>query len=161
MASHVCRGIQVALRKLQKSIVQSRITVLGLAYKAETDEVRNSPALNIIKGLARTRAHIVTYDPYVSEIRIHERIYRSEGAIDDAMTRSDCCVFLVNHEVFRNVDLGLLERKAKPPPLVYDARGMSEPSELAKRGICYAGPGRPSLFPSRYSTSPQRFDAET
>jgi len=151
MASHVCRGIQVALRKVQKPMVQSRITVLGLAYKGETDEVRNSPALNVIKGLARTGAHIVTYDPYVSEIRIHERIYHSEGSINDAVTRSDCCVFLVDHEVFRNVDLDLLKRKTKPPPLVYDARGMFEFSELAKRDICYVGLGRPSLFPSRYS----------
>lgn len=147
MASHVCRGIRKALGTVGKSVSRSRITILGLAYKAETNEARNSPAINIIKGLSRMGAEIVTYDPHVLEVNVAGRHYRSAKRIEDALAKSDCYVFLVDHKAFRNIDLNLLKSNANPPPLVYDARGMFQSSDLVNRGICYAGLGKPSLLP--------------
>jgi UDP-N-acetyl-D-glucosamine dehydrogenase len=146
MASHVCRGVRLALRQLGKKMKGSRITVLGLSYKGETDEIRRTPAIGVISGMSRMGARVRVYDPYVPEITAGHKTYRSQKTIDDAFLGSDCCAFLVDHKAFQGLDFDLLCQNAAPPPFVYDARGIFNGPELALRGICYAGLGRSPIL---------------
>jgi UDP-N-acetyl-D-glucosamine dehydrogenase len=146
MAYHICRGVRLALRKLGKKMKGSRIAVLGLSYKSETDEIRRTPAIGVISGMSKMGARVRVYDPYVPEIVAGNRRYRSQKTINDALLQTDCCTFLVDHKAFQRLDFDLLCQNAAPPPFIYDARGIFNGSELAGRGICYAGLGRSSFL---------------
>ena len=100
MPEHVVTRVAEALNTQRKPLNGSRIHVLGVAYKRDIDDVRESPALDIIELLTR-RGAIVTYsDPYVPEI--DHGPHRLTGVDLDAAIAagSDCAVVITDHKAF-------------------------------------------------------------
>ncbi len=93
--------INTALNRHKKSVNGSRILFLGVAYKADIDDERESPALKLIDEVAKKGADVVYHDPYVSHIQTPES-RRLEGAplTDTLIDSADCVVFTTNHSVF-------------------------------------------------------------
>ena len=148
MAFHVGKGVELALRKVGKKLYRSKIAVLGLTYKAETNEVRRSPAVGVLRELSKSGATIRAYDPYAQEIAVGKVTFCSEKSVEEALSKSDCCIFLVNHKSLLSLDPEKIKKNMNPPPLVYDARGLFNGRELAQKGIFYAGLGKPSFAPT-------------
>jgi UDP-N-acetyl-D-glucosamine dehydrogenase len=122
MPHYVVDKIQDALNQHRKPINGSRILVLGVAYKRDIDDVRESPALDVMRLLEEKRATVVYHDPHVSEVREDGHV-RTGVALTDAEVRAaDCVVIITDHQ---SIDYEAVVRAAR---LVVDTRN-------ATRGI--------------------------
>lgn len=93
--------INTALNRHKKCLNGSKILFLGVAYKPDIDDERESPALRIIDEVAKKLGDIEYHDPYIPEIITHEnRKYSSVALTDDIIQNADCVVFVTNHSVF-------------------------------------------------------------
>jgi UDP-N-acetyl-D-glucosamine dehydrogenase len=115
MPHFVIDKIQNALNDVSKPVKGSHIHVCGVAYKKDIDDVRESPALDIIQLLQRRGAKVTFSDPYIHAIRVEEgQLHSSE--MSPNLAECDCAVIITNH---RSVDYDEVVRKA---PLVVDTR---------------------------------------
>jgi len=95
------------------------IACLGLAFKPDIDDMRESPAAEIVEHLARDKAgEILAVEPHVRELPKALKGKVSLCSAEEAVTRADIVVLLVNHRVFSNIDRALLRDK-----IVIDTRG--------------------------------------
>ncbi|MFO1393240.1 MAG: UDP-glucose/GDP-mannose dehydrogenase family protein [Steroidobacteraceae bacterium] len=126
------------LEKHLGSLRQKRVCVLGLAFRPDTDDVRESPAIPILRHLVDRGAIVSAYDPVVQVAALQSVQAESvsvAGSLDEAVTGVDALVLVTRWEQFRRLP-ALLEGFANPPLLV-DGRRM-----LDKRSIPrYAGVG--------------------
>jgi len=98
MPEHVVRLVADALNDASKSVKGSRILVLGVAYKKDIDDVRESPALDIIRLLKARGGEVEYFDPYVPELRdIADGTMRSIDGVPEACAEFDCVVVCTNH----------------------------------------------------------------
>ena len=104
MPEFVVEKIQNALNDASKPLRGSRVHILGVAYKRDIDDVRESPALDIIALLQR-RGALVTYsDPYVAKIRIDGGELHAQELFPAAET-ADCCVIVTDHKTLDYSDV--------------------------------------------------------
>ena len=129
------------------SVAGKTIAVLGVTFKPNTDDVRESPSLVILPGLIEQGAIARAFDPAGME----EARALLDGVVwcddsYDAMAGADALVILTEWNEFRALDLerarGLLRT-----PLMVDLRNVYEPSEVAGAGIRYVSIGRPAASP--------------
>jgi UDP-N-acetyl-D-glucosamine dehydrogenase len=113
MPLFVVDKVQNALNDHGKAVKGSRIHILGVAYKKDIDDVRESPALDIIQLLERRGARLTYSDPYVPQVRFESKELCSDEA---ALARADCVVIVTDHSGF---DYKALLEKA---PLIVDTR---------------------------------------
>ncbi|HDP70016.1 MAG TPA: nucleotide sugar dehydrogenase [Actinobacteria bacterium] len=116
MPYYVVTRISEALNDVQKSINGSKILILGVAYKKDIDDLRESPALEIIKILKERGAHISYHDPYISEFEVEGSIFNSQHVNEKMLEEKDCVVVITDHS---NVDYNFIAKKAS---LVVDTR---------------------------------------
>ena len=124
-----------------------RIAVFGLAFKGGTDDIRESPALEIIQQLLHEGCRIVAFDPAAME-RTAEVLPASENmqyAIDpyEAAQDADALVLLTDWDDFRKLDLERL-RCTLRYPIIVDGRNLYDPEVMAERGFTYLSVGRSS-----------------
>lgn len=92
--------VQDALNTVRKSLNGAKILAMGVAYKADVDDMRESPALDVIHLLAAKGAEVDYHDPYVPAFDLDNRTYRSLADPTAAIRAADCVVILTNHRVF-------------------------------------------------------------
>ena len=129
------------------SVADKTIAVLGVTFKPNTDDVRESPSLVILPGLIDMGATVRAFDPAGMEEarRVLDGVVWCRDAYD-AMAGADALVILTEWNEFRALDLerarGLLKT-----PLMVDLRNIYEPGEVAGAGIRYVSVGRPAASP--------------
>jgi UDP-N-acetyl-D-glucosamine dehydrogenase len=96
MPHFVVDKVQNALNDVAKPLRNSHVHIQGVAYKRDIDDVRESPALDIIHLLQRRGARVTFTDPYVNSIRIDDDELKSS----DVATEADCVVIVTDHKVF-------------------------------------------------------------
>ena len=117
MPRYVVAKVQDALNEHCKSIKGSKILVLGAAYKPDIDDLRESPALDVIGLLAEKGAEVSYHDPYCSSLKTHEgETMRSVPDMLEAAAKVDCAVIITNHS---NYDYAALLDSAQ---LIVDTR---------------------------------------
>lgn len=101
MPLYVIDKVNDALNDDSKSVRGSKIVVLGVAYKRDIDDVRESPALDIISLLEKRGAHVSYHDPYVAQIRLEDNaIMQSTPYSDALLDNADCVVIVTDHSSF-------------------------------------------------------------
>ena len=123
-----------ALRQVGKRLYGARITVMGLAYKKNINDPRESPAIKIIEEFANLGADVRVYDPFVPSIRTKAGEFTSVGSVEEALSGAECAVFLVDHDVFR----GGLRGDGEGAHGLAGGRGWEE-SVCRWRGDCVSG----------------------
>jgi len=120
-----------------------RIGVLGLAFKPDTDDVRDSPAIDIIEGLLQGGASVRAFDPAALETARAVLGDRIEYADDtyDVVADADVLVIATEWNQFRNLDLGRLQDLMKRPVIV-DLRNVYSPDRMREQGFHYTSVGR-------------------
>lgn len=116
MPAFVVRGIADALNDRSKCLKGARILAAGAAYKRDTNDVRESPAVSIMEALSEKGASICYSDPYVPVLTIHGRTLKSQGLSAELLRSVDCVAILTDHTVF---DYALIAESA---PLIFDTR---------------------------------------
>jgi UDP-N-acetyl-D-glucosamine dehydrogenase len=99
MPEHVCSRVADALNQRERSVKGSRILILGVAYKRDSDDVRESPALDILRILESRGAHVSYNDPRVPELRLNEATLRSQ-ALMPAVRAADLVVIVTDHSSY-------------------------------------------------------------
>ena len=100
MPSHVVRKITHALNIHKKSINGSKILILGVAYKKDVGDTRESPALDIIEILSRQEAEIIYNDPHVPQVNIGEGKWESLPLNENLLSQADCVVITTAHSSY-------------------------------------------------------------
>jgi UDPglucose 6-dehydrogenase len=144
---------QQFLKKVRDAVWTLRgkqIAVLGAAFKGGTDDIRESPAIAIIRDLLGDGAKIRLYDPAAmpnaKQILGNEVEYATD--VYDAVRGSDALLILTEWDEFANLDLKRL-RAALRFPIVIDGRNLYDPRRMAKAGLMYSSVGRPEIMPER------------
>jgi UDP-N-acetyl-D-glucosamine dehydrogenase len=99
MPHFVVEKIQDALNNFAKPLKNSRVHILGVAYKRDIDDVRESPALDIIHVLNQRGARVTYTDPHVPALHVNGIDLRSEP-LEDAIAEADCAVIVTDHTGF-------------------------------------------------------------
>lgn len=122
MPEHVLSIVSDALNDRERSVRGSRVLVLGVAYKPDVADVRESPAFDVIELLLDKGAQVDFHDPYVQKVRVGDRdmsgVEFSEQIIQDA----DCVVIITHHSWY---DMDLVLRSAR---LIVDTRNVTAPA---------------------------------
>lgn len=98
------------LNRFKKPLNGSRVLVLGVAYKQDIDDYRESPALRVIEELEKTGADVRYYDPYVPQYRRHNKTVKGEPALTQKLIESSDLVFIT--AAHTNIDYGFVGRHA-------------------------------------------------
>lgn len=94
--------ISYALNRKKKSMNGSTVLFLGVAYKPDIDDARESPALLVMEQVAKKGADVIYYDPYIPTVRDESgRVWNGEKELtDELLKKADCVVFTTNHKSF-------------------------------------------------------------
>jgi UDPglucose 6-dehydrogenase len=133
-----------------------KIAVLGLAFKGETDDIRESPAIEMVSMLLAEGCSIVAYDPAAMK-RTEERLpataqlsYAKDSYT--AVADADALVILTDWEEFATLDLDRIYTLLRYP-IVLDGRNLYDPQVMLRHGFTYVSIGRPAVNPARDSVS--------
>jgi UDP-N-acetyl-D-glucosamine dehydrogenase len=126
MPQHVVQLVQDGLNENAKALKGSQVLVLGVAYKRDINDVRESPALAIVEQLIKKGARVSYHDPHVAEMQLEgEGSLTSTELTDDALKGCDCAVIVTDHSA---IDYARAVRLA---PLVVDTRNATRNLGLA------------------------------
>jgi UDPglucose 6-dehydrogenase len=149
----VCEVNEARKRKMAEKVIAAcggsvagkTIAVLGLTFKPNTDDMRDSPSLVIVPTLAEAGARIRAYDPEGMEAArpLLGDIDYGESAVD-VIDGADAVVLITEWNEFRALDPGRIKSLLAVPVMV-DLRNVYQPSEMAEAGLDYVGVGRPSV----------------
>ena len=129
------------------SVAGKTIAVLGVTFKPNTDDVRESPSLVILPGLMERGATLRAFDPAgMAEARalLDGVVWCNDSY--EAMAGADALVILTEWNEFRALDLERAQSQLRTP-LVVDLRNIYEPAEMAAAGLRYVSIGRPAVSP--------------
>ena len=116
MPHYVVEKIARALNARKKALNGSRMLLIGLAYKKDVNDTRDSPAFDVAQALRERGARVAYHDPYVPTAQLSGVTVRSTPLTSGQLARSDAVVILTDHS---NVDYELIRRRA---PLIVDTR---------------------------------------
>src|SRR6204780_1977812 len=139
------------LRKVHSALWTVRgknLGVLGLAFKGGTDDIRESPALFLVKALLTEGSKVTAYDPAAME-RTRQFIPSGIAFANspyEAAQGADALLILTEWEEFANLDLARLRRELKYP-IVIDGRNLYDPEVMAAQGFTYYSGGRAAAHP--------------
>jgi UDPglucose 6-dehydrogenase len=130
------------IEKLVGGLEGKSIAVLGLAFKPETNDIREAPSLEIIAGLLKSGATVRAYDP-VAMLEAAELLPEVNYADDEyaAVTNTDALVFVTEWNQFRALDMRRI-RDLMRVPRIADLRNIYEPEDMRELGFEYVGVGR-------------------
>jgi UDP-N-acetyl-D-glucosamine dehydrogenase len=132
MPEYVVQKVADALNDVRKAVRGSRVLVLGVAYKRDIDDVRESPALDVIRLLEERGGHVEFHDPFVTEFREDGHTRRGVELSDEMLRWADAVVVVTDHKSVdyqrvvdhatlvvdtRNVTAGLTSGRARIVPL--------------------------------------------
>ncbi|HYF12855.1 MAG TPA: nucleotide sugar dehydrogenase [Candidatus Paceibacterota bacterium] len=125
--------LERALREGGHILSGSKIAVLGLAYKADIDDMRESPSLRIIEELERRKAEPVTFDPYV-------RNRSTARSLTQALTGAAAAIIATNHKEFKQLTPDYFKKHGVT--VVVDGKNCLAKDDFIASGIVYRGIGR-------------------
>ncbi|MBA3918909.1 MAG: UDP-N-acetyl-D-glucosamine dehydrogenase [Gemmatimonas sp.] len=139
MPEWVVQKVADALNEARKAVRGSRVLVLGVAYKRDIDDVRESPALDVIRLLEERGAHVEYHDPFVSEFREEGHVRKGVELSDEMLRWADAVVIVTDHKQVdyqrvvdhatllvdtRNVTATLAPGRARIVPLASGSRSL-------------------------------------
>jgi UDP-N-acetyl-D-glucosamine dehydrogenase len=116
MPAFTINWIADALNKNKKSLNGSHILALGIAYKRDTNDTRESPSLDVVKGLQEKGAIVSYSDPHVPFIKLEDKKMKSTSITPEVLNSMDCAVILTDHSAF---NYSMISEHAK---LILDCR---------------------------------------
>ncbi len=133
-----------------------KLAVLGLAFKGETDDIRESPAIDLVEMLIGEGCTIAAYDPAAmkrteQELPAGPQLRYATDAFD-AAADADALLILTDWTEFATIDLAKLYATLRYP-IVIDGRNLYDPNVMLQHGFTYLSVGRPAAYPNRDARS--------
>ena len=130
------------IKKLVGDLKETKIAVLGLAFKPETNDMREAPSIAVIRGLTEQGARVCAYDP-VAMSEAEKVLPEIEYAEDEysAVQDADALIFVTEWNQFRALDMSRIRDLMKSPRIA-DLRNICDPADMRELGFEYVGVGR-------------------
>ena len=139
MPTHMFRLTMDALGRAGCSPQGSKVTILGWAFLANSDDTRNTPPEPYRDNLIKAGATVCVHDPYVKEypgVPIFQNL-------EESLKGADAIVLFAGHDLYKNLDPNhILTLSGKAHPVIIDGRNMIDPDLFIKQGFVYKGIGR-------------------
>jgi len=137
------RGLQTILAALGDHPEGKTVALLGLAFKPNTDDMREAPSIVIVRGLQAAGVRVRAYDPAAMETSKAEmdHVVYCNDAYETA-EGADCVALVTEWNVFRNLDLDRIKEALTTPTFV-DLRNVYNPARMVEAGFNYRSIGRP------------------
>ena len=116
MPRYVVERLTYILNEDKKTLNDSKILLVGVAYKKDVNDLRESPAIEVMKELLKRGARVSYHDPYVSEAKIGKERFASSPLEKDVIKNADCVVILTDHS---KLDYDIIRKNAR---LILDTR---------------------------------------
>jgi len=139
MSEHVVNLLIESLSKLEKSIKNSHILILGVSYKPNVKDIQLSPAKDVIKILEGEGAKVRIFDPLFINEKVFD--YETEPDLTNALKISDAIIIITPHDKLKTITAEFIASNMKIP-IVVDSVGMLDIIAAKKAGIIYSGLGR-------------------
>lgn len=133
MPEYTVELLHEKLNDLKIAMNGTSVGVLGIAYKANVNDVRESPSLEIIRHLKKHKVHVLTYDPYIPK-------QSSEKSLEAILKKSKAIIIATNHNSFVEMDPNILKKYGVK--IVIDGKNCLDKNAIEKLGILYKGIGR-------------------
>jgi UDP-N-acetyl-D-glucosamine dehydrogenase len=111
MKIHAVNLVEKGLSQIGKKISHSKIAVLGLAYKKDTDDTRESPAKKIIEEIVNRGGEVKAYDPFAKSIETSCGKFILDISVENTVANVDCILFLTDHTQFKKIETNTLNGK--------------------------------------------------
>mgnify|MGYP006276708285 FL=1 len=140
-------------KRFGKDLSQKKFALWGLAFKPNTDDMREAPSRVVIRELVKRGAQVIAYDPVAMQEAQHALDLDFRGnpeglkkvaMVNDLMMALDGCdalIIVTEWKAFRSPDFDVVKQKLKNP-IIFDGRNLYEPSAMEELGIEYQGIGR-------------------
>jgi UDPglucose 6-dehydrogenase len=126
-----------------------RVAALGLAFKGDTDDIRDSPAIAVIKKLLEAGTTVTAYDPAANEratsVLPPSEKMRYATDLYSAAKDADAVLILTDWKEFGSIDLVRLNQQVRFP-IVIDGRNLYKPEQMQNHGFTYVSVGRPARY---------------
>jgi len=133
MPAYTVEKLQDALNQIKKSVKGTSVGILGLSYKANVGDLRETPSLRVIKLLQELEAKVEIYDPYFPDKSTVKNL-------DELLKKCYALILITNHQEFVNMDLSKLKKYGIK--VLVDGRNCLVKEKIKKLGIIYKGVGR-------------------
>jgi len=144
MPSHILELVDEAFKEMNAPTRGAQVGVLGLGFKANSGDLRNTPAEPIVKGLFKRGALVAAQDPFAE----YEEVGRimpnlvCRRSIEEAIRGAVCTVIVTDHLEYRRLTAGYLKALMTVPCAIVDARHIIDPIEAATSGVVFRGLGK-------------------
>ncbi|HPN54458.1 MAG TPA: nucleotide sugar dehydrogenase [Candidatus Moranbacteria bacterium] len=132
MPEYTVEILQDALNKVKMPLNGTNIGILGISYKANIADLRESPVIKIIKHLKRHEANVLVFDPYTKE-------HSTVATLEELLEKSDALILATNHKEFLETDPVLFKKHGIK--VLVDGMNALNKEEIEKHGILYKGIG--------------------
>lgn len=135
----LARGMNEAGKPLKGSVV----VVLGLSYKENIGDTRNSPSLALIRAIRKMGGIVRSVDPFVDVLAATAEFEVDDHRLElgDVFAGADAVVLMTAHEEFRGIDLCRISESMTESPLFVDGRRAYRPDDVSNAGLTYLGIG--------------------
>jgi len=120
MPNHVVNKVSENLNKDGVAMLDANILILGVAYKSNVSDTRESPALDVISLLRERRANVQYHDPYVEKLSEKEWYYESKDLSDELLENQDCVIVVTDHD---SIDM---HQVVELSPRIFDTRNATK-----------------------------------
>jgi len=124
----------VGLNEVGKVIKRSKVLIMGLTYKENVPDTRQSPVREMVKELKEFGVDVYGYDPLLSKEEIKQFGVK---AIDNLNVKVDCVIAAVAHNEFKKMKLDDIKKFMNNKPIIVDVRGMFDDEEAKRKGFYY------------------------
>ena len=138
MPFHILRLSELALKRKNKQIADSSFAVLGVTYKKDVADIRQTPAELMITELIKCSKEVMVFDPLSSKT-----FGAKKGNMEQTLKNKDCIILMVDHSYFEYNNLEQKINELSPNSCVIDARNFIDPKKL-KKSLIYSCLGKPS-----------------
>jgi UDP-N-acetyl-D-mannosaminuronic acid dehydrogenase len=143
MPLHLSNLVKAGLAERGVPLKEAKVTLLGVAYLEDADDVRNTPAYDVVRELGAHGVEIVAHDPHVRAQDFPQAELTRD--LEAALTGSDCAAIITKHRPYYDLDLDLVKRVMRTPFIV-DGRNVLRTGRVLEAGVLYKaiGKGRPA-----------------
>lgn len=145
MPEYIVSLAQEAVKKIGKDFSKIKIAVLGLAFRGDVCDTRDSPTYDLVNLLEKLETNIVVHDPFVNS----DEILGMKGIqlvqlLDKALENASLVIIATDHREYRNINLREVTKKLKTPFAIIDGRNVIKIENIPK-GLYLAGIGRKTI----------------
>lgn len=137
MPAHMVELVEKGLTESEVELSSAKVTIMGLAFLRDSDDVRNSPALTIIDRLHGRVMELAVHDELVQN---HYKVPLARK-LDSALLDTDCMVIVTNHSCYDELNLEVVKELMRTP-LIVDGRNVLNAEEARIKGFRYLGIGK-------------------